>query len=86
MTSVSFCFWPLQAATPALARSRPYQGVRVRDPVKELLRRKRTLELHSAKAAPATPVRTLWHNDTDVNTQTGPSRGVKESKKYKNQY
>ncbi|XP_070685537.1 POU domain class 2-associating factor 1 isoform X2 [Pempheris klunzingeri] len=36
----------------ALARSRPYQGVRVRDPVKELLRRKRSLEPHSVKAAP----------------------------------
>ncbi|XP_014909427.1 POU domain class 2-associating factor 1 isoform X1 [Poecilia latipinna] len=30
-------------------RSRPYQGVRVRDPVKELLRRKRSLEHHSTK-------------------------------------
>ncbi|XP_040902177.1 POU domain class 2-associating factor 1 isoform X2 [Toxotes jaculatrix] len=36
----------------ALARSRPYQGVRVRDPVKELLRRKRSLEPHSTKTAP----------------------------------
>ncbi|XP_058490233.1 POU domain class 2-associating factor 1 [Solea solea] len=36
-----------------LARSRPYQGVRVRDPVKELLRRKRSLELHSTKTAPS---------------------------------
>ncbi|XP_047247557.1 POU domain class 2-associating factor 1, partial [Girardinichthys multiradiatus] len=32
-----------------LGRSRPYQGVRVRDPVKELLRRKRSLEHHSAR-------------------------------------
>ncbi|KAM4742230.1 POU domain class 2-associating factor 1 [Anableps anableps] len=32
-----------------LGRSRPYQGVRVRDPVKELLRRKRSLEHRSAK-------------------------------------
>ncbi|XP_004076053.1 POU domain class 2-associating factor 1 isoform X1 [Oryzias latipes] len=32
-------------------RSRPYQGVRVRDPVKELLRRKRSLEPRGAKAA-----------------------------------
>lgn len=38
----------------ALARSRPYQGVRVRDPVKELLRRKRSLEPHSTKTAPPT--------------------------------
>ncbi|KAM6933572.1 POU domain class 2-associating factor 1 [Xenentodon cancila] len=38
----------------ALSRPRPYQGVRVRDPVKELLRRKRSLELQSYKApAPA---------------------------------
>ncbi|KAK5869027.1 hypothetical protein PBY51_009991 [Eleginops maclovinus] len=36
----------------ALARSRPYQGVRVRDPVKELLRRKRSLEPHGTKTAP----------------------------------
>lgn len=36
----------------ALGRSRPYQGVRVRDPVKELLRRKRSLELHSTRTAP----------------------------------
>ncbi|XP_043976358.1 POU domain class 2-associating factor 1 isoform X2 [Gambusia affinis] len=33
----------------AQGRSRPYQGVRVRDPVKELLRRKRSLEHHSTK-------------------------------------
>ncbi|XP_029923423.1 POU domain class 2-associating factor 1 [Myripristis murdjan] len=37
---------------PVLGRSRPYQGVRVRDPVKELLRRKRGLESHSTKSAP----------------------------------
>uniref|UniRef100_A0A3B4H6V9 POU class 2 homeobox associating factor 1 n=1 Tax=Pundamilia nyererei TaxID=303518 RepID=A0A3B4H6V9_9CICH len=42
--------------TPSL--SRPYQGVRVRDPVKELLRRKRSLELHSTKTLPPTGVRT----------------------------
>nr|XP_046244352.1 POU domain class 2-associating factor 1 [Scatophagus argus] len=36
----------------ALARPKPYQGVRVRDPVKELLRRKRSLEPHSTKTAP----------------------------------
>ncbi|KAM3875370.1 POU domain class 2-associating factor 1 [Diretmus argenteus] len=39
---------------PVLARSRPYQGVRVRDPVKELLRRKRGLEPHSTKTVPPT--------------------------------
>ncbi|XP_031597622.1 POU domain class 2-associating factor 1 [Oreochromis aureus] len=38
----------------AVGRSRPYQGVRVRDPVKELLRRKRSLELHSTKTLPPT--------------------------------
>uniref|UniRef100_A0A3Q1FXA2 OCA domain-containing protein n=1 Tax=Acanthochromis polyacanthus TaxID=80966 RepID=A0A3Q1FXA2_9TELE len=38
----------------AVGRSRPYQGVRVRDPVKELLRRKRSLELHSNKTPPLT--------------------------------
>uniref|UniRef100_A0A3P8S0P0 OCA domain-containing protein n=1 Tax=Amphiprion percula TaxID=161767 RepID=A0A3P8S0P0_AMPPE len=37
---------------PDMGRSRPYQGVRVRDPVKELLRRKRSLELHSNKTPP----------------------------------
>ncbi|XP_054453812.1 POU domain class 2-associating factor 1 [Anoplopoma fimbria] len=39
---------------PGLSRSRPYQGVRVRDPVKELLRRKRSLEPHGTKTAPPT--------------------------------
>uniref|UniRef100_A0A3B4UFN3 POU class 2 homeobox associating factor 1 n=1 Tax=Seriola dumerili TaxID=41447 RepID=A0A3B4UFN3_SERDU len=33
----------------AAVESRPYQGVRVRDPVKELLRRKRSQEPHSTK-------------------------------------
>ncbi|XP_074535847.1 POU domain class 2-associating factor 1 [Halichoeres trimaculatus] len=47
----------------ALARSRPYQGVRVRDPVKELLRRKRSLELQNIKtASPAADV--VAHNPT----------------------
>ncbi|XP_008278789.1 POU domain class 2-associating factor 1 isoform X2 [Stegastes partitus] len=41
-----------EKSSPAAGgRSRPYQGVRVRDPVKELLRRKRSLELHSTKTA-----------------------------------
>ncbi|KAF7646532.1 hypothetical protein LDENG_00186690, partial [Lucifuga dentata] len=39
---------------PVQARSKPYQGVRVRDPVKELLRKKRSLEQHSTKTAPPT--------------------------------
>uniref|UniRef100_A0A673C057 OCA domain-containing protein n=1 Tax=Sphaeramia orbicularis TaxID=375764 RepID=A0A673C057_9TELE len=38
-------------------QSRPYQGVRVRDPVKELLRRKRGLETPNSKTAPPTAVR-----------------------------
>uniref|UniRef100_A0A3B4UFQ4 POU class 2 homeobox associating factor 1 n=1 Tax=Seriola dumerili TaxID=41447 RepID=A0A3B4UFQ4_SERDU len=41
--------------------SRPYQGVRVRDPVKELLRRKRSQEPHSTKTTPLTAVRTQRH-------------------------
>uniref|UniRef100_A0A3Q4BUM8 OCA domain-containing protein n=1 Tax=Mola mola TaxID=94237 RepID=A0A3Q4BUM8_MOLML len=40
-----------QTPSSALARPKPYQGVRVRDPVKELLRRKRSLE---PKTAPPT--------------------------------
>uniref|UniRef100_A0A665VRT0 OCA domain-containing protein n=1 Tax=Echeneis naucrates TaxID=173247 RepID=A0A665VRT0_ECHNA len=41
-------------------RSRPYQGVRVRDPVKELLRRKRSLDPHGNKTSAPTAVRTLF--------------------------
>ncbi|XP_018555760.1 POU domain class 2-associating factor 1 [Lates calcarifer] len=52
----------------ALSRSRPYQGVRVRDPVKELLRRKRSLELHSTKTAPPT-VDVVAHNNLSSYTQ-----------------
>uniref|UniRef100_A0A671UQC0 OCA domain-containing protein n=1 Tax=Sparus aurata TaxID=8175 RepID=A0A671UQC0_SPAAU len=51
----------------ALTRPKPYQGVRVRDPVKELLRRKRSLELHSAKTAPPTDV--VAHNNQSSYTQ-----------------
>uniref|UniRef100_H3DA45 OCA domain-containing protein n=1 Tax=Tetraodon nigroviridis TaxID=99883 RepID=H3DA45_TETNG len=40
------------APPAALARPKPYQGVRVRDPVKELLRRKRSLEVQGSKRAP----------------------------------
>ncbi|XP_051813507.1 POU domain class 2-associating factor 1 [Acanthochromis polyacanthus] len=43
-----------KSSPAAVGRSRPYQGVRVRDPVKELLRRKRSLELHSNKTPPLT--------------------------------
>ncbi|KAM7399811.1 hypothetical protein PAMP_019055 [Pampus punctatissimus] len=46
----------------SLARSRPYQGVRVRDPVKELLRRKRSLEPHSTKTVPP-PADVVTHNN-----------------------
>ena len=60
--SVSLCLLLASLAPPsALTRPKPYQGVRVRDPVKELLRRKRSLELHSAKTAPPTVVRTPWY-------------------------
>ncbi|XP_044058858.1 POU domain class 2-associating factor 1 isoform X2 [Siniperca chuatsi] len=52
----------------ALARSRPYQGVRVRDPVKELLRRKRSLEPHSAKTTPPT-ADVVTHNSQSSYTQ-----------------
>ncbi|XP_068601923.1 POU domain class 2-associating factor 1 [Brachionichthys hirsutus] len=40
--------------TSALTRPKPYQGVRVRDPVKELLRRKRSLMPRCTKIAPRT--------------------------------
>ncbi|XP_039987078.1 POU domain class 2-associating factor 1 [Xiphias gladius] len=52
----------------ALARSRPYQGVRVRDPVKELLRRKRSLELQSNKTAPPA-TEAAAHNNQSPYTQ-----------------
>ncbi|KAM9318076.1 POU domain class 2-associating factor 1 [Pholidichthys leucotaenia] len=52
----------------SLGRSRPYQGVRVRDPVKELLRRKRSLELHSTKTAPPT-ADVVTHNSQSSLTQ-----------------
>ncbi|XP_041667368.1 POU domain class 2-associating factor 1 [Cheilinus undulatus] len=52
----------------ALPRSRPYQGVRVRDPVKELLRRKRSLEPHGTKTAPPT-VNVVAHNNQSSYTQ-----------------
>ncbi|XP_020363540.1 POU domain class 2-associating factor 1 isoform X3 [Oncorhynchus kisutch] len=41
---------------------KPYQGVRVRDPVKELLRRKRGLLLHNAKTVPPRAVGVLNNN------------------------
>ncbi|XP_033953713.1 POU domain class 2-associating factor 1 [Pseudochaenichthys georgianus] len=52
----------------ALARSRPYQGVRVRDPVKELLRKKRSLDPHSTKTAPPT-ADVVTHNIQSCYTQ-----------------
>lgn len=54
---------PIPSLVPssALARPKPYQGVRVRDPVKELLRRKRSQESNSTKTVPPTAVRTTWH-------------------------
>lgn len=51
-----------KSPSSALARPKPYQGVRVRDPVKELLRRKRSLEMHSTKTAPP-PVDVVEHNN-----------------------
>nr|XP_020476384.1 POU domain class 2-associating factor 1 [Monopterus albus] len=57
-----------KSPSSALSRSRPYQGVRVRDPVKELLRRKRSLELHSTKTAPPT-VDVVAHNNQSSYTQ-----------------
>ncbi|XP_037830141.1 POU domain class 2-associating factor 1 [Kryptolebias marmoratus] len=52
----------------ALGRSRPYQGVRVRDPVKELLRRKRSLELHNAKTTQSA-VDVVAHHNQSLFTQ-----------------
>uniref|UniRef100_A0A3B4WB95 POU class 2 homeobox associating factor 1 n=1 Tax=Seriola lalandi dorsalis TaxID=1841481 RepID=A0A3B4WB95_SERLL len=57
--------WP---SPSALVRSRPYQGVRVRDPVKELLRRKRSLEPHSTKTTPLT-ANVHSHNNQSSYTQ-----------------
>ncbi|XP_026219380.1 POU domain class 2-associating factor 1 isoform X2 [Anabas testudineus] len=57
-----------KSSPSALARSRPYQGVRVRDPVKELLRRKRSLEPHSTKTAPPA-ADVLAHNHQSSYTQ-----------------
>lgn len=51
-----------------LARARPYQGVRVRDPVKELLRRKRSLQPHSTKTTPPS-VDLATHNNSSSYTQ-----------------
>ncbi|XP_023648167.1 POU domain class 2-associating factor 1 [Paramormyrops kingsleyae] len=45
-----------KSASAERTSSKPYQGVRVKDPVKELLRRKRGNDLNSAKPAPATAV------------------------------
>ncbi|XP_010891993.1 POU domain class 2-associating factor 1 [Esox lucius] len=41
-----------KSQSSGLPDAKPYQGVRVREPVKELLRRKRGLNLHSAKKSP----------------------------------
>ncbi|CAK6972472.1 POU domain class 2-associating factor 1 [Scomber scombrus] len=56
----------LPSSSPA--RSRPYQGVRVRDPVKELLRRKRSLEPQSTKTVPL-PADVVTHNSQSSYTQ-----------------
>ncbi|XP_078102985.1 POU domain class 2-associating factor 1 [Sander vitreus] len=57
-----------KSSPSALARSRPYQGVRVRDPVKELLRRKRNLEPLSIKTAPPS-ADVVTHNNQSLYTQ-----------------
>ncbi|XP_034460913.1 POU domain class 2-associating factor 1 [Hippoglossus hippoglossus] len=57
-----------KSPTPALTRSRPYQGVRVRDPVKELLRRKRSLEPHGTKT-PLSAVDEVARNNPASYTQ-----------------
>ncbi|XP_026186815.1 POU domain class 2-associating factor 1 [Mastacembelus armatus] len=57
-----------KSPSSALNRSRPYQGVRVRDPVKELLRRKRSLEPHTTKIAPST-ADVIAHNNQSSYTQ-----------------
>ncbi|XP_061683781.1 POU domain class 2-associating factor 1 [Syngnathoides biaculeatus] len=59
----------LDKSHPAsLNRSRPYQGVRVKDPVKELLRRKRSQEMLSTKTAPDTGD-VITHNNQSTFTQ-----------------
>uniref|UniRef100_A0A3B5LAU7 OCA domain-containing protein n=1 Tax=Xiphophorus couchianus TaxID=32473 RepID=A0A3B5LAU7_9TELE len=60
-----------KAQPSAQGRSRPYQGVRVRDPVKELLRRKRSLEHHSTKTTHFTAVRTSSHMKLTVTNCNG---------------
>ncbi|KAE8295663.1 POU domain class 2-associating factor 1 [Larimichthys crocea] len=60
-----------EAPPSGLARAKPYQGVRVRDPVKELLRRKRSLEPHSTKTAPPT-ADVVTHN----NNQSSYTQGI----------
>ncbi|XP_069577576.1 POU domain class 2-associating factor 1 [Brachyistius frenatus] len=57
-----------KSPSSALNRSRPYQGVRVRDPVKELLRRKRSLELQSTRTAPSS-ADVVAHNNLSSFTQ-----------------
>uniref|UniRef100_A0A4W5JBU0 OCA domain-containing protein n=1 Tax=Hucho hucho TaxID=62062 RepID=A0A4W5JBU0_9TELE len=51
-----------ESPSSGLPDEKPYQGVRVRDPVKELLRRKRGLLLHNAKAVPPRAVGVLNNN------------------------
>ncbi|KAM9733232.1 POU domain class 2-associating factor 1 [Menidia menidia] len=47
-----------KSPSSSLGRSRPYQGVRVRDPVKELLRRKRSLEVQNKSTSSTADVGT----------------------------
>ncbi|XP_068561702.1 POU domain class 2-associating factor 1 [Cebidichthys violaceus] len=62
---------------PGLARSRPYQGVRVRDPVKELLRRKRSLEPHRTKMAPPA-ADVVTHNNNNNQSSYTPGMFVSD--------
>ncbi|XP_006718923.1 POU domain class 2-associating factor 1 isoform X3 [Homo sapiens] len=66
-TSIGRATAPEQAPAPA----RPYQGVRVKEPVKELLRRKRGHA--SSGAAPAPTAVVLPHQPLATYTTVGPS-------------
>uniref|UniRef100_A0A3Q2NYI0 POU class 2 homeobox associating factor 1 n=1 Tax=Fundulus heteroclitus TaxID=8078 RepID=A0A3Q2NYI0_FUNHE len=59
-----FILLPSSAQPSSVGRSRPYQGVRVRDPVKELLRRKRSLEHHSGKTTHTTADAVVQNNQS----------------------
>ncbi|XP_077422249.1 POU domain class 2-associating factor 1 [Vanacampus margaritifer] len=57
----------LDKSHPApVSRSRPYQGVRVKDPVKELLRRKRSVKLLSTKTTTHTADVITYNNQSTL--------------------